>query len=230
MVPHLHALFPCSTLHFVTKKDPCSDGCSQGGPRAEGYACAALGRSSSTEFQPMRQWLFVFVAFCLLLPSPVMAADEPLWDELKRRIKSPVFNIGALIQVVGSYENDRPIPPRNGFVLANSRLRVNGELDGNWGYYVQFSLTKAPAFLDANIHLAPWGPWADFKAGAFKTPFSAEFLISASKTDFVNRAQVVTALSAGRQVGFQCSGSDRRRLWLRLGRVQWQRTEDHQRR
>ncbi|MBE0557502.1 MAG: hypothetical protein IH628_09750, partial [Proteobacteria bacterium] len=43
-------------------------------------------------------------------------------------------------------------------------------------------------------------------AGQFKTPFSAEFLTYAGSIDFVNRSQVVTALSPGRQIGVQLGG------------------------
>jgi len=166
---------------------------------------------------PLTRYLVLYLISSLSFYSVAAADDEPLWEELRQRVKSPVFNVGALLQVVGTYENDVTTTPRNGFVLANARLKVRGELDRGWGYYMQVSFIRSPAILDANITFAPWRPLAQFQLGSMKAPFSAEFLTSTGRTDFVRRAQIVTALAPGRQVGLKIGGQSEMGLGYALG-------------
>jgi hypothetical protein len=87
---------------------------------------------------------------------------------------------------------------------------LHGQLDGGFGYWLQTNFSNSPAILDAMMSYRA-SPLFAFDAGQFKTPFSYEFLTLASSIDFVNRAQVVTALAPGRQLGLQARFDDRSR-------------------
>lgn len=59
--------------------------------------------------------------------------------------------------------------------------------------------------MDAKIYFK-LRPECRLDVGVFKAPFSKEYLTSVASIDFVNRSQVVSAFSLGRQIGFQMSG------------------------
>lgn len=150
----------------------------------------------------------VMLTFPLLASEPAPESpDEPLYAELQRLFKTKPLSIGALLQVVGDFQTDRTAPGFNGFNIANFRLNLRGELDGGFSYFLQTSFTQSPAILDAKMG---WQvtPGLTLDGGLFKTPFSKEFLTGAASIDFVNRAQVVSALRAGRQIGVQLRGAD----------------------
>jgi hypothetical protein len=132
-------------------------------------------------------------------------AQEPLMDTLKNRFQSEPLALGAVVQVIGLYKSEDSAFVNNGFALANFRLSLGGKLDQGWGYFLQASFIKGPAFLDANVRYHRWSA-ISFDLGAFKAPFSAEFLTSAAGIDFVNRSQVVTLLVPGHQVGIVARG------------------------
>lgn len=147
----------------------------------------------------------LFTMLTLMLCVTAASADEALMDELRDRFQSKPLTLGALLQVVGIYANEDSALVNDGFGIANFRLSLKGELDGGWGYFLQGSFIKEPAFLDASVHYRRWRR-AGFDFGAFKAPFSAEFLTGAASIDFVNRSQVVTLLAPGRQVGAVAHG------------------------
>ncbi|MEJ2721051.1 MAG: porin [bacterium] len=146
-----------------------------------------------------------FAMSVIVLFASTVSAEEPLMETLKKRFQSEPLTVGALIQVVGIYESADSAVVNNGFGLANFRVRLNGELDGGWGYFLQTSFIAGPALLDANVRYRPWTA-VRFDMGALKAPFSAEFLLDAGSIDFVNRSQVVTLLAPGRQVGIAARG------------------------
>jgi hypothetical protein len=135
----------------------------------------------------------------------LFAQDEPLFEKLKKDFNKEYLSIGALIQVVGDFQNERSFAGTNGFNISNFRWRIYGKMDKNLSYFLQANFIKSPAFLDAYIG---WqiNSWLQLKSGLFKAPFSKEYLTSASDIDFVNRSQVVSALTPGRQIGVQFSG------------------------
>jgi hypothetical protein len=175
----------------------------------------------------MRQVLTPALAWVVLAGATLVpaAASESLDELLRQKINSEAFNLGVLVQVVGeaadSWDN-----VNNGVALANARVVMQGRLDSGVGYVVRTSLTKSPAMLDANLSLTT-SPALRFTAGAFKSPFSVEFLIPASAIDFVNRSQVATLLAPGRQVGVEISG-ELARISYRLGAFR-QRPRDRER-
>lgn len=90
-----------------------------------------------------------------------------------------------------------------GFDVSDARLSVAGNLEGNFGYFVNTNLIKSTPLLDLQIDWTP--PRAGFRAAAgyFRTPFSAEVLIPAPALDFITRSQIVRAVAPIRQVGIQ---------------------------
>ncbi len=134
-------------------------------------------------------------------------SDEPLHEQLRRAVKSRVFNVGVVVQTVGDLVWDRSnTAGNNGFSIATTRLKVNGELDFGLAYLVQTDFVQTRSVIDARLSYSISENLA-FDAGLFKAPFSAEQLIPAPSIDFVNRSQVVSVLSPGRQVGVGLRGT-----------------------
>lgn len=144
------------------------------------------------------------LALFLGLPLTPAAAqrDEPSLAELERTFKKPYLTVGLLVQALGDFQIERAAAGRNGFSLGATRVSVSGELDAGFGYLLQTEFTGGPAVLDARVSWT-YHRALTITAGRFKTPFSGEFLIGAARIDFVGRAQVVSALAPGRQVGVQ---------------------------
>lgn len=127
------------------------------------------------------------------------------FEALQEELKKDYFSVGALLQTVAEYQQER-IDGNNGFSVGNARFQVYGELDDTFGYQLQASMLNSPVILDANLYYK-LTPNFTAKAGLFKSPFSAEFLTGAAATDFVNRSTVVGQLAPNRQIGFQLGGA-----------------------
>lgn len=134
--------------------------------------------------------------------SVLMAQEEPVLEQFYQNFKKPYFSIGFLQQTVADYQQERIFSGNNGFNVSSFRLKLYGELDGGFGYYFQTNFIKSPAILDARIYYKI-SPFVAVDAGVFKAPFSSEYLVSAADIDFVNRAQAVSAMNTGRQIGVQ---------------------------
>jgi len=138
------------------------------------------------------------------LASPA-AAQDSLLTELAHRFRSKPLSLGALLQVVGDYQNEARTTGINGFRVANFRLKLSGELDGGYGYTLQTNFAASPAILDAELHYRV-SDGLVLQAGQFKAPFSRELLTSAGELDFVERSRVVAALAPSRQMGVEARG------------------------
>lgn len=141
----------------------------------------------------------------LLIGSAINAQDEPLGEALKENFKKSYLSVGMLLQTVGDFQAERVAAGNNGFNISNFRLSLSGELDRGFAYFVQANFIASPAILDARLSYR-LSPHLLLDAGLFKAPFSKEFLTTADAIDFVNRAQVVTALVPGREIGVQLRG------------------------
>ena len=128
--------------------------------------------------------------------------DESDLQLLRKQLKKEYFSVGSLLQ---TFANVQPGQGEGGFSVGNARFQISGELDRTFGYQLQANFARTPALLDANLYYR-FAPKATLKAGLFKTPFSYEYLMSASATDFVRRAAVIGQLAPNRQVGLQLSG------------------------
>jgi len=149
-------------------------------------------------------WLLIFPA--AISPTQAENSSEPLLKEFQERFQKPYFNIGFLQQTVGDFQIERSFSGQNGFNISNFRLKIYGEFDGGFGYYLQTNFIQQPAILDARIYYR-LSPSLQINAGLYKAPFSGEYLISAASIDFVNRSRVVSALIPGRQIGMMLDGS-----------------------
>ena len=104
----------------------------------------------------------------------------------------------------------------NGADVRRIRFTLSGKLAEQWQFVFQPEFAYSPKALDAYVRYSPFTSLV-VTAGEFKIPFSRENLNSAGKLVFVDRAQVVEALSArstdvignqyGRDIGIQLSGS-----------------------
>lgn len=160
--------------------------------------------------KPRFTGLGVAALVCLGSAAPLTAQDS-LLAELAQRFRSRPLSLGALLQVVGDYQNTDRAAGVNGFRVANFRLKLSGELDGGYGYGLQTNFAAAPAILDAELHYR----LADalvLQAGQFKAPFSRELLTGAGDLDFIDRARIVSALAPSRQMGVQARGRIHGRL------------------
>lgn len=133
------------------------------------------------------------------------APSEPRFADLARSFQREYLSIGALLQVVADVQDDRNQAGRNGFQLANARVRISGQLDAGFDYLIRVNVAEAPSVLDAAVGYRAT-PAITVRGGMFKSPFSRELLTGAGGIDFVNRSQVVTALAPNRQVGVQVGG------------------------
>ncbi len=159
----------------------------------------------------LRTGLVLVGLSCLASP---LAAQDSLLTQLAQRFKSKPLSLGALLQVVGDYQNETRSTGVNGFRIANFRLKLSGELDGGYGYTLQTNFAAAPAILDAELHYRVTDALV-LQAGQFKAPFSRELLTGAGDLDFIDRSRVVTALAPNRQMGAEIHGR------LSEGRVEY---------
>ena len=148
----------------------------------------------------------IFVLLLSLQYASSQAQDEPKWEQLKENFKTEALSFGALLQVVGDFQSERSFSGKSGFSISKMRVNIRGALDGGFSYFLHADFTKSTAIVDAR---ASYRVSSNFgiDAGLFKAPFSGSFLVSASKTDFVKRPQVVNLLALKRQLGVQAHGN-----------------------
>ena len=87
----------------------------------------------------------------LFIPEsvPAQSQDEPLIEKLRATFQKEYFSMGLLLQTVADFQTERSLPGYNGFSIANFRLKIYGELDKNFGYFVQANFINLPGLLDA---------------------------------------------------------------------------------
>ncbi len=132
--------------------------------------------------------------------------EEPTYRQLIQMVQRDYLRLGVLLQTVADLQIERSMAGGNGFNISNFRVALSGELDAGFGYFLQTNFAASPAILDANMFYDV-SPSVRLTAGQFKAPFSREFLTSASSIDFVNRAQAVTALAPGRELGMSVTAT-----------------------
>ena len=130
---------------------------------------------------------------------------KSLYEQLTERFKKKYLSIGALIQTRADFQPERTLTGNNGFEISRLRFRLYGELDKGHGYSIQANFLDSPAILDAKIY-SRFSTALTLDVGLFKSPFSREFLTSATNLDFIKRAQVVDALAPSRQIGIHARG------------------------
>lgn len=106
------------------------------------------------------------------------------------------------------YEGDEETESLNDTVTELRRIRIG--LDGEWGKRVSFQVQFDPS--DEGEHLKDL--WLGVKladafrlrAGHFKVPVTREFLVGASRIDFLERSMVVDHIGPGRDWGAMLHG------------------------
>jgi hypothetical protein len=145
------------------------------------------------------------IAFLLPL-NGIFPQDKTLNDLLKENFKKKYLSIGFVFRGQFDYQPERTISGQNGFRVSHLRLKLQGELDGGYGYAFQTDFTRSQPLLDAAGYIKI-SEGLKIDLGQFKSPLSTEQLISTTATDFINRSQAVLKLSFGRQIGLQVSGT-----------------------
>ena len=151
-----------------------------------------------------------------------LRADQAIKEQARKdrenvhgiTIGSKALQISGLIQT--EYEGFQQTGINNTFLLHRARLDVKGDIDDNWKYEVYTEFAGTTKLLDAYTTYKI-GDYLKFTAGQFKVPFSLESLVQDSQLEFIDRSQVVEALSArskdvignqiGRDIGIQVNGS-----------------------
>jgi phosphate-selective porin OprO/OprP len=130
-------------------------------------------------------------------------------------IGSKALQISGVVQT--EYEGFEQSTKTSTFLLHRARLDVKGSVTDDWSYevYTEFAGVN-PKLLDAYTTYKI-ADYLKITAGQFKVPFSAESLVSDADLLFIDRSQVVNALSGrstdvignqnGRDIGAQLSGS-----------------------
>src|SRR6201996_3753771 len=130
-------------------------------------------------------------------------------------IGSKALQLSGLVQ--SEYEGFQQKGVNNTFLLHRARLDVKGDISSDWSYevYTEFSGVN-PKLLDAYSTYKIFDA-LKITAGQFKVPFSLESLISDSQLEFIDRSQVVNALSGrstdvignqnGRDIGIWANGN-----------------------
>ncbi|RMF60690.1 MAG: hypothetical protein D6748_03560 [Calditrichaeota bacterium] len=131
---------------------------------------------------------------------------EPKLEALKSSFQKDYLSVGMLLQTVGDFQLERSFSGKSGFSIANMRLKIYGNLDKQFSYFLQANFIRTRPFLDARMSYHR-SPSFTLDLGLFKSPFSKELLTGADAIDFVNRSQVVTYLAPGRDIGAQARGS-----------------------
>lgn len=148
--------------------------------------------------------LFLLLFF-LSMNRLAYAQDEPVLEDLRSKLKSDAFSIGVLAQVGGTLQFE-PEDATNGFRIQTARVSLRGNLDNGFNYFIQTNMVSSVVLLDARLGY-DFNDRIGLHAGLYKAPFSGGFLISASRTDFVNRS-LLTALVPNRQVGVALHGNN----------------------
>lgn len=147
------------------------------------------------------------------------ATEAVKQQEAEAKKKSFNVSAGKPLQLSGYLQtryqiNDEP-GRIDGFDIRRAYLDIKGTLSPRWGYRLQSDFAGTPKIIDlyADYKL---NDYLNFTFGQFAIPFSRENLTSNTKTEFIDRSQVVEALVArgrdvigsqnGRDIGIQASG------------------------
>jgi len=125
---------------------------------------------------------------------------DSLFTSFKNNFQKKYFSIGVHIQTIGDYQDERVNSGNNGFNLNNARLKIYGEFDEGFGYFLQANFVNSKAVLDAFLY-HKFSELLRVDVGQYRVPYSGEYLTAASALDFVYRSQVAATLSPKRQIG-----------------------------
>lgn len=104
------------------------------------------------------------------------------------------------------------------FLFKRARLGVMGSIPYNISYYVMTELSPVaggPQLLDAYITYSPFGKYARFSIGQFKSPYSLELNTPCFALHTINRSTVVNQLASPfRDMGVMVLGTFGKNDWI----------------
>ncbi len=147
------------------------------------------------------------------------AEDAIKQQEAEAKKKSFNVTAGKPIQLSGylqtRYQANDASGKTDGFDIRRAYLDLKGTLSPKWGYRFQANFATSPKIIDIYADYKI-NEYLNFTFGQFAIPFSRENLTANTKTDFIDRSQVVEALVArgkdeigdqnGRDIGIQAGG------------------------
>lgn len=147
------------------------------------------------------------------------ARDAVKQKEAEAKKKSFNVSAGKPIQLSGylqtRYQINDASGKMDGFDIRRAYLDFKGTLSPKWGYRLQTNFATSPKIIDIYADFKV-NNYLNFTFGQFAIPFSRENLTSNTKTELIDRSQVVDALVArgkdeigdqnGRDIGIQVGG------------------------
>jgi len=103
------------------------------------------------------------------------------------------------------YNSDHP--ENNQFFVNRARIYLSGTLFKNYEFKIEPDFGKGSSELKDGFINVNYVPYAQFKVGQFKQPFSLERMASANYMDFVERSLPVDNLTPDRDQGIMIHGS-----------------------
>lgn len=92
------------------------------------------------------------------------------------------------------------------FRIRRARLGLEGTLFKDYDFKVEMNTFDETELTDGFVDIKWFSPYAQFRIGQFKEPFSYEELTSSRFIDFVERSMVTNAIAPSRDVGFMIHG------------------------
>ena len=103
----------------------------------------------------------------------------------------------------------------DGFDIRRAYIGLRGSINPYWGYRLQADFANSPRLMDAYAEFK-YNDYINVQFGQTLLPFSLENLTSNSKTDFIDRSQIIESLVSrkgdvigdqnGRDIGVQAGG------------------------
>lgn len=127
-------------------------------------------------------------------------------EELRQKLKSESFNMGALILTQADFAFDKDASAgTRGFTVPQVRFILKGALDGGFSYKIQADFADEFTLLDAKISYK-LSEKASIIVGSQVPGISAEFLTGPHNIDFYTRSYPVIALVQERDFGARLAG------------------------
>ncbi|MDX1779384.1 MAG: porin, partial [Thermodesulfobacteriota bacterium] len=98
-------------------------------------------------------------------------------------------------------------PSDSEFYISRARIYLSGTLYSYFDFKVQADFGKGDSNLKDGFINVKYFPFAQFKMGQFKAPFSLERMSSSKYMPFIERALPVDNLTPDRDIGFMVHGS-----------------------
>lgn len=178
----------------------------------------------------------LFVLAILAATSATAAAEEWKWGP-SAKISRPGFELRLVGYVQedfrrygDDFENERGERPELNETTDLRRLRLGFEMEAK-RFEVQLQFDPAEEFdklKDAYLELK-FAKAFHVRGGNFKVPVSGEWLTSASRTDFIERAMPIAELAPGRDWGIALLGDPLKSVFYEVGVFQGDGRRDQSR-